>query len=223
MCREIEFQGDRVISKMLRGGALRVVSHGYGGSLQGCAARLPCWRRLQAGLQLWGSHRRPSSGRQVSRGCQESWMDLRFMQVLYKNGKIRLALGCVNSLYTYSVGQINDVRGWSRATQAQAAWDKPLILFICPTEYTLRLHVLQVRLWRLRGLRREERPHRHHRGGEDHHRVRGRQWRDHHFHFRWWIRVWIRVRIEIKIQQSLTHYHYFCREAALMFHTQNTW
>ena len=38
-------------------------------------------------------------------------------------------------LWIYSVGQIKEVRGCSCAAQAQATWDKPLTLFICPTEY----------------------------------------------------------------------------------------
>ena len=39
----------------------------------------------------------------------------------------------INDLYSAD-GLINEVRGWSRAAQVQAAQVQPLTLFICPTE-----------------------------------------------------------------------------------------
>ena len=68
----------------------------------------------------------------------------------------------------------------------------------------------QVGLRRLRGLRREEQPHRHHRGGEDRHRVWGRQWR-----FR------VRIRTGIENQQSFIDDDYLCLEGALGLQVEN--
>ena len=44
-------------------------------------------------------------------------------------------LGMIPKFYNYSVGQINEVRGWFRTARVWAARDQPLTSFISPTEY----------------------------------------------------------------------------------------